>query len=351
MKISVIVPMYNVEKYLEECIKSIINQTFTNLEIILVDDGSPDNCGIIADNYMQQDDRIKVIHQNNQGLSAARNAGLQVASGEYVAFVDSDDFLDKNMYKVMAEQIKQNEDIVICSYDRVDESSMLVSKKKHFDSFYFCEQEELNNCVCCLLGCKCLDDWNNYFADLFILPWNKLYRRQFIVQNNLKYDIQFRAHEDTWFNYNVFKCAETVIGLDYVGYHFRINSASITNAFKKNRLELNYQLISNIYIDNYDILFQKKDNKMKQTILAFFTLCFIGDLDQYICHSCNDINRYERIQQIKERATLIEYKKAFSEVSFSFLTTGQKIYTILYRLKMWNTMVILTKIRLKRKKC
>ena len=97
--LSVIIPVYKVEKYLRQCVDSVINQTYKNLEIILVDDGSPDNCGKICDEYAEKDKRVKVIHQLNKGLSGARNTGTEQASGEYIAFVDSDDWLDVHMYE------------------------------------------------------------------------------------------------------------------------------------------------------------------------------------------------------------------------------------------------------------
>ena len=105
--ISVIVPIYKVEKYLRKCVESILSQTHTNLEIILVDDGSPDNCGAICDEYAKQDARIKVIHKPNGGLSDARNAGLDIMTGEYVAFVDSDDWIGPRMYETLLQMLKQ----------------------------------------------------------------------------------------------------------------------------------------------------------------------------------------------------------------------------------------------------
>ena len=114
-KISVIVPVYNVERYLKRCIESIINQTYKDLEIILVDDGSTDSSGNICDEYKKIDKRISVIHKKNGGLSDARNEGLKVVTGTYIAFVDSDDFLDLDMYEYMQKNIeKENADIVIC---------------------------------------------------------------------------------------------------------------------------------------------------------------------------------------------------------------------------------------------
>ena len=98
-KISIIVPIYNVEKYLDRCIESIVGQTYKNLEIILIDDGSPDNCPQMCDEWAKKDDRIKVVHKENGGVSLARNKGMDIATGTYIGFVDSDDYIDKNMYE------------------------------------------------------------------------------------------------------------------------------------------------------------------------------------------------------------------------------------------------------------
>lgn len=125
--ISVIVPIYNVESFLSRCIDSIINQTYRDLEIILVDDGSPDNCGTICDDYAKRDSRIIVIHQKNAGLGAARNAGLSVARGTYIGFVDSDDWIAPNMYEILADNlIKENADIAVCGRYLVYESSEII---------------------------------------------------------------------------------------------------------------------------------------------------------------------------------------------------------------------------------
>lgn len=124
-KISVIVPVYKVEPYLSRCLDSIINQTYRNLEIILVDDGSPDRCGEICDEYARQDSRIRVIHKSNGGLSDARNHGIDVATGDYIAFVDSDDYIATDMYEKMLARLEfDNSDMVVCNYYRFDEGSV-----------------------------------------------------------------------------------------------------------------------------------------------------------------------------------------------------------------------------------
>lgn len=117
--ISVIVPVYKAEPYLRRCVDSILAQTYTNLEVILVDDGSPDNCGVICDEYAEKDKRVKVIHQANAGVSAARNAGLRIAKGEYISFVDADDTIDADMCEILLQIArKEDADIVECNYRR-----------------------------------------------------------------------------------------------------------------------------------------------------------------------------------------------------------------------------------------
>lgn len=121
--ISVIVPVYKVERYLEQCIESILHQTYRQLEIILVDDGSPDRCGDICDCYAEQDSRIRVIHQANGGLSCARNAGLAIATGDYIGYVDSDDYLLPTMYEELLQGFEEHENvgIIACSYNCLED--------------------------------------------------------------------------------------------------------------------------------------------------------------------------------------------------------------------------------------
>ena len=133
--ITVIVPVYNVEEHLDRCIESIINQTYKNLEIILVNDGSPDNCPALCDKWAEKDDRIRVIHKTNGGVSSARNSGINVAKGEYVGFVDSDDYISADMYELMVESIiNNNSELSVIGY-KIEEkefrhSDELISNEK-----------------------------------------------------------------------------------------------------------------------------------------------------------------------------------------------------------------------------
>ncbi|MDR1285566.1 MAG: glycosyltransferase [Campylobacteraceae bacterium] len=162
--ISVIVPIYNVERYLEKCLNSIVNQTYKNLEIILIDDGSPDNCGNICDEYAKKDKRVSVIHKSNGGLSDARNAGLDIASGEYIAFVDSDDYIDLQAYEELLDiALKEEADIVTHAHYIVDNNGIKISQQGNMNDLtideirYLILMDKYSNCV-----------WDKlYKADLF----------------------------------------------------------------------------------------------------------------------------------------------------------------------------------------
>lgn len=165
--ISVIVPVYNVEKYLHKCINSIINQTYKNLEIILIDDGSTDNSGKICDEYALKDNRIKVIHKENGGLSSARNAGLDICSGDYIGFVDSDDYIAEDMYEYLYVNFKKNNaDVAMCNFYNVFENR--IEKSFSINDFDLSEQETMLS-----INLK-------YAYNAFIAVWNKLYKKTII---------------------------------------------------------------------------------------------------------------------------------------------------------------------------
>lgn len=209
-KISVIVPFYNVERYARQCIESIQNQTYRNLEIILVDDGSPDNCGKICDEYATSDKRIKVIHKPNGGLSSARNAGLDAATGEYIGFVDSDDWIEPEMYeRMLASIITTHADISVCNitydYQNVIESNKY---KVTTDKVVFRDE---------VLRMLMDDKYLNSYAV------NKLYKRSVITyQFPLSHDF-----EDIYVAIRWFSNATSISFIAFEGYHYRQRKGSI----------------------------------------------------------------------------------------------------------------------------
>ncbi len=208
--ISVIVPIYNVEKYLNRCIDSIINQTYKNLEIILVDDGSPDNCPKICDEYAKKDDRIKVIHKENGGLSDARNKGIKIASGEYIGFVDSDDYIDEKMYEYLLKLIKDNNaEISVCGYKKV--------YSEEIEYISYGKDTVLDTTE----GLKTLlynNDVGNYV-------WNKLFLTSSFKENNIEFP-KGKIMEDILTTYKLYEKANRIaIGTDeFYNYVQRENS-------------------------------------------------------------------------------------------------------------------------------
>lgn len=218
--ISVIIPVYNVEQYLEECIDSILSSTYQNLEIILVDDGSPDRCPQICDDYAKKDTRIRVIHQRNQGLSAARNAGLQIATGMYIAFVDSDDVISPVLYeKLVAVMQKENADLVACEYTRniekLDHTCDYTDEQLHFVLGF-------EPCLSVLTNTPQVRSftWTN------CMVWNKLFRRDRI---HALFQLDAMPAEDQLFSWEYAKFCNKLVIIPKVLYFWRPNQRSITH--------------------------------------------------------------------------------------------------------------------------
>lgn len=197
-KVSVIVPIYKVEKYIHRCIESILNQTYTNLEVILVNDGSPDNCGDIIDNYEKKDTRVKIIHKQNGGLSDARNAGMKIASGDFVVFVDSDDWIENNMIESMVQAMKHYEaDIVQSAFYYAYEDKRLI------DNRYYSTKDE-----------PVILDNKSLMYELVInekvknFAWGKLYKTNLIKNIPFKKGVLF---EDVFWAHRVMHSVNTYV--------------------------------------------------------------------------------------------------------------------------------------------
>jgi len=208
-KISVIVPIYKVEPYLRKCLDSIVNQTYRNLEIILVDDGSPDNCGKICDEYTQKDLRIQVIHKENGGLSSARNIAIDKADGDYLAFVDSDDWLDTDMFEyLLSNVLSENADIGICGRYEEYENRFLTK------GYPGRETLDKESALQILL--------RNDLIQNFV--WDKLWKRELF--DNIRFPAG-RTYEDLAVVHRLFERAEVILCLPEAKYHYLQRSDSI----------------------------------------------------------------------------------------------------------------------------
>lgn len=245
--LSVVIPVYKVEPYLRQCLDSIVNQTYKDLEIILVDDGSPDGCGAICDAYAAKDDRIIVIHKENAGLSAARNDGIRRATGEWIAFVDSDDWLAREYYEKMFSALGRKNVDVFCAggyFLEEDGDSKIVHHSvdwEHADWAYDHPQSLLPDV---LLQRR---DKNHRPGVSLCMPWDKIYRTSFLKEHQLIYDESIKACEDVLFNFKVFYMASKVGGCACIGYHYRQVPSSIGHGFNPNKPQINYGFVTKLY--------------------------------------------------------------------------------------------------------
>lgn len=226
VKVSVIIPVYKTEQYLSRCVESVIKQTYANLEIILVDDGSPDRCPEICDSFAEQDHRIKVIHKSNGGLSDARNAGIEAASGDYIAFVDSDDYIDSKMIEILLQcAIDMGADISVCNYYRVQEDGRTTYHKKAVI------EKEMTN----------LEAMEDIFTEsnlCEVITWNKLYASSLFKDTGIRFPVG-KIHEDNFTTYKLFYEAHKVVYIDFPLYYYLQRGDSIMGRnFDERRLQV-----------------------------------------------------------------------------------------------------------------
>lgn len=229
--ITVIIPVYNVEPYLERCIRSILNQTYRDIEIILVDDGSSDNSGKICDKYAEIDSRIKVIYEQNAGLGYARNSGLQVANGKYVVFVDSDDYAELSMVENLYRCLKKNNaDTVIAGFRRAICSNIEIKQNPFAGKVFVGHDQILNNVLKKMLA----SDGNDYIE---MSVWKSLFSIDIIKNNNIKFPDKKYLCEDIIFDFGYFNFAKKVAMSEDTGYCYCLNRGSLSQMYQKNKFE------------------------------------------------------------------------------------------------------------------
>lgn len=282
--ISIIVPIYNVGKYLPKCIESILNQTFKNFELILVNDGSTDNSGVVCDDYAKKDTRIKIIHKSNGGVSSARNAGLYVAKGEYIGFVDPDDYIDKNMYeKLYRLCIDNNSDIAICRFNR--EINGKIQNKESTEEII-----ELNN----------MEAMNELFkGNLYRFSLcNKLFSKKCF--NDVLFPEE-RIHEDLSTTYKLFANSKKAVYINYCGYiYVRRENSILTSTYNEKRLQAFIawdEIIEFIDKNYYEIIEQ---------VIATFTYWCVDNI-LYILNQVNNSKKKNNYLNIIQKYTTKYY--------------------------------------------
>lgn len=294
-KVSIIIPIYNVEKYLDKCVQSAINQTLQDIEIILVDDESPDNCPLLCDEFAKKDNRIKVVHKKNGGLGFARNSGLEVATGEYVTFLDSDDYIDYNCYEFTYNYIVNNG--LDCLYFKCDRFSDTDEMKTGF------KYSDISNPKI-IEGKDIIDFSYNMIAnkphmikdrDVDVSSCFVLYKHSIIKKNKLVFHSERElVSEDLVFNLDYLNCANKIAICDNEFYHYRINLSSLTRMHKNDFIDRFYK--------QYEYMIERYYNDKEAQIRA--QRSFIG-------YTRNRIKLIVKSQ--------IPYKNKISQISY-FLT-------------------------------
>lgn len=250
--ISVIVPIYNVECYLKTCIESIVHQTYSNLEIVLVDDGSPDRCPEICDEYAKKDNRVKVIHQDNGGLAHARNVGIANSNGEYLTFVDSDDYVSNDYVESLHKGLTESgADISVASLIMFKENYLsCVSLKR--ESFVEVEKNDYFKEYASIKAEKSMP---------FITAWNKLYKKELF--DGVKYP-KGKLYEDAFTTYKLIEKARKIVYSTTKLYYYRLNPQSILGqSFKEKHLEM-----VEAFRDAMDYFYQKGDDKIAEMFIS-----------------------------------------------------------------------------------
>lgn len=254
-ELSIIVPVYKVEKYLPKCIDSILAQTFRDFELILIDDGSPDNCGAISDEYAARDSRIKVIHQANAGVSAARNAGLDIASGTYLGFVDSDDWIEPEMYATMIATAKEKQvDVMVCGHSIYEENGNLQYTKMPTEGII---------------------TKNELVSSIYRVPnplegvcWNKIFLRKKVKR--VRYPLGVPRYEDTIYLLQCFLVCDRGVVLQTPYYNVVERCGSAT---RSQNIALEYAAISGSYM----LYSMHKEMPMNEQLRPLATNKFLDD--------------------------------------------------------------------------
>lgn len=254
-KISIIVPVYNVEKYLDRCIKSILNQTYKDFELILINDGSTDNSGNICDEYKKIDNRIVVIHKKNGGTSSARNDGIDIAKGKYIGFVDSDDYIEENMYYELYNDIKiNNSDISICKYIEMDDNTIKHRGNLLKNSYSKIESlEEL---------------YKQNWAE-FVVPWNKLYKSELIKE--FRYPLG-RKYEDAFIIHRLlYKCNKVTCINKNLYYYYQRKGSTMNSEFSVKNIDMLY-----FNLDRIKFFEDINQNELKHKSIYIFILNYFS---------------------------------------------------------------------------
>ncbi len=328
-KVSVIVPVYNAENYLSRCLDSLLKQSISDIEIIVINDGSTDNSGEILKKYEKMDGRIRAIHKGNEGLSEARNIGINYAQGEYIGFVDSDDWVDSEMYNSMySTAIATNIDIVMCTYTREYPDHSKPKLLNLPDKVIYDKGEVRNKLMRRIVGPIKSEMSNPEYLDALSTVWSKIYRTSLMKENNVAFtDLKIiGTAEDALFNIHALYYAESALLINKPYYHYwRANVDSVTSVYKPDLKEQWFNLYS--YIE--DFLKQKKLQGEFHTALNNRICMGVLGLGLNTISSGNLSSSFEKVSQIKVFLSDERIVKGYKEFDVSEFPITWKVFYLL----------------------
>jgi len=316
-KVSVVMPVYNSGSFLEPCIKSVLNQTYGNLEFIIIDDGSTDGSEAICDRYAKIDRRIKVVHQTNSGVSVARNRGMGLATGEFISFIDSDDQLEEDMYSFLIQLMNDYDvDISHCGYKRMDEKLNII--KEVSGTHEIIEQKNIEAIECMLNG--------KYFVGGL---WNKLFKTQLV--KDLRFAEELRNNEDILFNVMAFAKAKNIVFADETKYCYLEHTTSACN-----RMSLRTQLYDSIVAS--EKMLEVKNPRLEGIIWNRLFNCRMN-LYRFLLMNSDTIGANEILEQ--KQPSIKNYKKLKNPglretANYFMLIKFPVTYKLIY--KIYNTL-------------
>lgn len=297
MLFSIVIPVYKVEKYLNRCVESILNQTFQDFEIILVDDGSPDNCPQLCDDWAKKDTRINVIHKPNGGVSSARNKGINEAKGEYVFFLDSDDTFESELLEFCFPYTKANKQVVYFSYSFVyEDNSKVAILPNVLEKRLLTNEEDRLNLLKDLIK-------NNNFSGVSV---RGCYKRDFLINNNLYFDEKYALSEDVLFNLKVLFNLNEYIETGFLGYNYYSNESSCTNTHV---LRGNLDVYNQMSFETYEYFLFKNMNEVIKNYFIIHDM-FLGAAQWWTI--CN-IKKIKDIKKVLSFYKVNIYSKFYKE--------------------------------------
>ena len=346
-EVSIIIPVYNVEKYLERCVNSLRNQTICDIEIILVDDSSTDSSLEICKKASDEDLRIKVIHKVNEGAGLARNEALKTATGEYIGFLDSDDYVEADMFKTLYEKaIKYNSDLVMSGVLFVDGNMFKESgecvRKTYFDKdTHFETEEELKELKMGIVGATPQDDDDSKYG---MSIWKNLFKNEIIKKNNIIFESEREIlSEDAIFMIDYISCIDKATGINEAFYNYCRNEDSISKSYKKDRFEK-----SLVFVNEVEKRFKKdiKSEEYQIYIYRFWqAMCRVLCSQEIMYAKDNDVKYTDLKKRLKTVCTHDLTKRALKSYPIGTLPLKQRVFAYAMKYRLYFLLKVLVGLR------